>query len=102
MGHTEFKPGWFPLWCWHGFEDCIEDPFEPLEEADTDAIKRSPDQCHEPVPQGKDEHWDEPKDVDDPLDDWPDEVPEEHNNEPVDAPKPVMEPKEEACNEPLD
>lgn len=95
--------GWLPFWCWNGLEDGVKDVcFDPEEDVNADLIKRDDDQSHEPVPAGEEEHWDEPKDLDDPLDDWPNEFVEEVVDEPVEAPKVVMKPEEEAKDHEVD
>lgn len=100
-GETHFRSeGWGPLWCWGSFEDWINDVFlNPCEDVNADLIKWVPNDFHDHVPNHKDVHWDDPKSIDDPFDDWPDDVIEEFIEHPDDLPEVVINPHEEAEND---
>lgn len=77
-GDGEFRSkGWVPFGWLNLVKDGIDDvDLNPFEDVDADSVKRDPDQLHEFVPGPHDPVWDEPDDLDQELDDWPQELPE--------------------------
>ena len=95
----KFKDGWLPLWCLKIFKDWVKDVFfNELQDGDANSIKYWEDDSPDVVPGPDDIVWNEPKDLEDPVEDWPEDV-EKH---PEEAPDEIMKPEEEAEDHPDD